>query len=425
LSEPLPIDVSNPAVEAEPWPFGEDERASLLGRALAGATLAMVALSWPLWIDLVDFPAIPLIKGFPSYPREWSWWGLGLLAASLCLGMTPRFWRWGLGLACGVLGLLILGDQLRLQAWIYQFLVMASLLAVLSGQTAIVLCRVFLISMYVHSGIAKLDYAFVHELGPLFLKAFAKVVGWNLSTVEGRWFEVAVLAMPISEIFLAILISFHKTRVFGYMGLLVLHCVLLLILGPLGLGHSTIVLMWNIALVVEEFLLLWPSSDFGPRPFTWDRRARLAAVVVAGLVILPLLERRGLWDSWPSHALYASHCERSTIELMPGYRASDETRGVFNWREVDGRSFLNLTNWSREVRGVPAYPQARYANGVAEWLAERANEKAELPSYTVSHQLRAEIVTGERKTDEAKGLSSIRVLGDRYWFNSHPRRISR
>ena len=35
-----------------------DRRADLLRKALCGATLVMVALSWPLWIDLADFPNV-------------------------------------------------------------------------------------------------------------------------------------------------------------------------------------------------------------------------------------------------------------------------------------------------------------------------------------------------------------------------------
>src|SRR5436305_1432729 len=75
----------------------------------------------------------------------------------------------------------------------------------------------------------------------------------------------------------------------------------------------------------------------------------------------------------PPRALYASHVERTEVFLhadeLDAYpfeiRRHARATGPGPWRRLD------LTGWSRAVRGVPVYPQARVGNGLAEALAAR------------------------------------------------------
>jgi hypothetical protein len=202
-----------------------------------------------------------------------------------------------------------------------------------------------------------------------------------------------------------------------------IHAGLLLILGPWGLGHSTIVLVWNVALVVEEYLLFWAGgSHRGP----FDSRCtgvreKLIAIPFALLLLLPLGERFGLFDSWPSHALYAGHGERTTIyflndlprELPRDLRvAAQEARAGGGWS-------LNPTDWTRRVRGVPAYPQIRYGNALAEWIFMRLGDGAS--GFHVDHQLRPDPLSGVANTLSARDLKEVGALADGFWFNAHPR----
>ena len=94
---------------------------------------------------------------------------------------------------------------------------------------------------------------------------------------------------------------------------------MLLILGPWGLGHSTIVLVWNVALAIEEFFAFWPREHGcrSGRP-AWGLREKAVGLPMAAIAsVMPMAARTGLFDSWPSHALYASHCERSSILIDP------------------------------------------------------------------------------------------------------------
>src|SRR5579862_8717200 len=124
----------------------------------------MVGLSWPLWIDLADFPAVPFVRWFPDSPGRWSWIGLVALASGLIAALSDRIGRVGLLFSIAVMVWLVLGDQLRLQPWAYQYLVMGTILAALPPRSALAFSRVYLASMYFHSGLSKLDVPFVDEM---------------------------------------------------------------------------------------------------------------------------------------------------------------------------------------------------------------------------------------------------------------------
>ena len=183
----------------------------------------MVALSWPLWIDLADFPAVPFVRSFPDYPRAWSWAGLGLIVAGLGSGMSRRFGRLGVGLTIPVMTWLILGDQLRFQPWIYQFLVLGTLLVVLPPRSALAFGGVWMASVYLHSGLSKLDASFAREMGPLFVRTLARSLGGLRLSPAVRRDRPA--PMPAAEILIAVLLLFRPTRPRLYLGTLLIHAL--------------------------------------------------------------------------------------------------------------------------------------------------------------------------------------------------------
>jgi len=399
-------------------------RAQRLRLVLAGATLLMVGLSWPLWIDLDEFPAIPFVGWYPSYPLAWSWLGLIVLILSLGLSLTERFARLGLVTSIVVFVGLILGDQLRFQPWVYQYLVIASGLALVPPRQALMFSRLYLVSVYFHSGLSKLDDSFAHEMGPLFLRTLARVLGSEVSLWVGPKSTLPILLMPMAEIVVAIALLVRRTRVLGYLAAFLIHVTLLLILGPWGLGHSPIVLVWNLVLAIEEFFLFWPLERIATEAMVWTPRSKLVGSAMGLIVVLPLVERWGIWDSWPSHALYASHCERSEITIdaqsIPGSALAfgNQVQSTRDWA-------LSLTGWCRAVRGVPAYPQCRYANGVAEWLDAESARSLPTENVRVVHWSRAGLWTRERISLVLTGTDEIRHQGDRFWWNAHPRRSDR
>lgn len=53
-------------------PFsGVDRRTALLRTILLSATLLGMLASLPLWINVRDFPVLPIAPGFPVLPQPW------------------------------------------------------------------------------------------------------------------------------------------------------------------------------------------------------------------------------------------------------------------------------------------------------------------------------------------------------------------
>lgn len=144
----------------------------------------------------------------------------------------------------------------------------------------------------------------------------------------------------------------------------------------------------------------------------------LVLALFALAVLLPVAERSRLWDTWPSFALYASHAERSIIEIHEsslGAYPDSVLRHLHPssspWRTID------LTRWSRLERGTPPYPQGRASLGVAESLALWGGQPRPVRLILWGP---ADRWTARRSRQEAIGPDAIHRLGSSYWWNPHP-----
>ncbi|AGA27198.1 MauE/DoxX family redox-associated membrane protein [Singulisphaera acidiphila] len=390
--------------------------------ALGLATLVMLVLSWPLWTNRDGFPRVPFVAGFPELMGLASFLAFAALLAALAFTTAGIAWRGSLTLGLGILLVLILGDQHRFQPWAYQFLMIGLLLVCLPPAHALTYGRWWFAALYVYSGLSKLDVSFCNELGNLFLVTAVRPLGLEPAAWPAPARMAAILAMPLWEIGVAVALIVPKTRRLGLAAALVLHTALLWILGPWGLRHSTIVLVWNGAMMVEVAILFGSTPAVSDEGDASKRRRWVgipARVLFWAAVILPLGERWGWLDAWPGHALYASHVERTEVflhdaqweELTPELQSHLQAPGPDSWRRFD------LTAWSRAARGVPVYPQGRACNGLAEAIAARYGGRLLIKVVQWGH---ADRWTGRRSRVECLGLEAIRRLGNGYRLNSHP-----
>ena len=314
--------------------------------------------------------------------------------------------------------LAVIADQNRFQPWVYQALIVGIGLVGDSKGRALRMARWYTVGLYAYSGLSKLDSSFCRELGPTFLSAALEPMGLSLAGWPESARTLAVLAMPGFEIVEAGLLASSKTRRLGLIGSMALHLSLVLILGPWALGHSLIVLIWNAAQIAENLCLFVPTEipeDLEASP----RFSLISRGIFWFAMALPISERWGFADAWPAHALYASHAERSDVfvheddvEKFPEairrrLGAADSTV----WRRLD------LTGWSRDVRGTPLYPSGRVGNAVAEFLETRYGG---IQPIRLTQWGRAALFDARRESDESIGLRAIRLRGDRFWINAHP-----
>ena len=383
---------------------------------LAGATLLMVGLSWPLWAASDAFPRIPFVAGWPEPGGRLAGALAWILAGALALVALGRGGRWDWLTSLIALAWLILGDQARLQPWAQQYAVVALAAACLPRGRALGVARWYVVVLYAASALSKFDAAFVDELGETFVATLARLVGRDAAGWSPGTRLAAALALPTGELAVAVALAVPRLRGWGLAGSMVQHGATLAVLGPWGVDHSANVLIWNVAMALENLALFWPA------PGLWEPRPGASRAVVVLVVALVGLERWGWVDSWPAHALYASHAERAAI-LWPEAAADALPPAIRRWlgpADAEGECRLDLTGWSRAARGVPVYPQGRVACGIATALVARyAPATGPMPRAILWG--RAGLGRGTpRVRVKCVGLAALRRRGDRFLINARP-----
>lgn len=376
-------------------------------RILCGFTLAMMALSWPIWHTNEAIPRFPatvlsaLVADEPSLDR----WLVAICVGGLLLSLRKGVCGRAGAFAVAVSGLaLVLCDQNRLQAWFYQTLVLSAVYALLPGASAIGFARFFAVTLYFHSALSKLDWSFAHSMGPSILSPILQNLPFALAP---RAQTGIVLALPIGELLFALALAFGRFRV-GLAGATLMHLALLLLLGPWLLDHSGNVLLWNVSMLLQAWVLFAPAgkaAPFGPdtpetAPATPPAALGLVQLGMLAVAILPFFERAGLWDPWPSFALYAGHVEQLRID----WPAELKDRVPADYRpflKPDGGDIvLDLTLWSRARFGVPPYPAERIHRRLAAWIAATCPDGMPMRAITLS---KADWLTGKRRETVESG----------------------
>jgi len=373
-------------------------------RVVYGFTLVMMGLSWPVWWHQPELPLFPAIEIATLAGAD------GLLRGGcligLILGMSRRAGRIG-SLIVLLTGLgLVLNDQNRLQAWFYQTLVISVASGLLPGRAAIGFARFFAVVLYFHSGVSKLDYSFAYQMGPYLLQPLLRFWPGRGGLESQVYF---VLALPVGEILAAVLLAMGRWRA-GLAGVLFMHVGLLCLLGPWLLGHSGNVLMWNVSMACQAVVLFYPWRFENP-----DEIIKESHPLALGLVqllflmvgVMPFFERAGLWDAWPSFALYAGHVEQVRLDFPAdsALKLPNEFQ-PFTVRQAD-RQFLDLTLWSRRRMGVPPYPAARMQKALARWVAGQCPAEFTLRAIFLS---KAHWRTGMRTDRTVEGREAIMRL---------------
>jgi hypothetical protein len=386
------------------------------------ATLALIALCWPLWLDDTPFPRVPFLRGWPTLSTAVSFVLLAALGASVAMVPSGLARPWPARLSVGILVFLVAGDQARLQPWLYQYLLEAFVLAFVPRRLQALLIRTVVAAIYLHSGLSKLDHAFLHELGPVFLRTLLGLFGVSPSGWPPPLLHTAVLSMPVGELGIGILLFVPSGNRLGIIGACVMHVLLLAIVGPLGLGHSATVVGWNLALLAEVPLLFWQRLPGGTMHALSSAGASPTSWLIGAATVLPLGERWGIWDSWPSFALYASHNERIELRVHEGDAAfwPAELRRYLVPTTEPGVWLVDVTNWSRFTRGVPPYPQARTGIGVALGLADLVISPRPFHARVLG---RARWWTGEREVMCEGGSDQLRLVTNRFFWNALPARM--
>ena len=370
-------------------------------RILCGFTLVMMGLSWPLWGQNPDLPKFPLFGNDLQIDLEFEPLILATCIFGLLLSFSSRFGRIGSALALMAGLWLVANDQQRLQAWFYQTLILSCTYAILPGNIAIGFARLFAVALYTHSAISKLDWSFAHSMGPYLLNPILQLLPESVGQ-SARWYFI--MALPVSEMIVAIFLVTGLWQL-GLAGVLIMHTTLFVILGPWLLDHSANVLIWNISMGLQAIVLfrtptLQPESNAAPYPIA----SGIIQLLFMAVCIMPFFERAGLWDPWPSFALYAGHVEQLRLDF-PSQSRQDIPQEFQPFLLIQAdRLYLDLTLWSRARLGVPPYPSSRIQKELAKYVAEKCPEELLIRATFLS---KSHWRTGQRTEFQLTGREAI------------------
>ncbi|MGI9469880.1 MAG: hypothetical protein ACR2NZ_00005, partial [Rubripirellula sp.] len=242
------------------------------------------------------------------------------------------------------------------------------------------------------------------------------------------------LLFPSVELIAGIGLLIPTTRRVAAFVLIAMHVSLIVILGPWGIDHSRGVLIWNMMLMVQAWMLMiWKpsnaeqSTDVAASPTSESIARRVtsttwfARLIVILAIAAPLLERSGYWDHWTSWSLYSPHTSRAEIELHRSVIGKIDPSVEQHMREDadgDGWHRLSLEDWSLADRFVPVYPQARYQLSLASHLAHANDWDSEIRVRLrgVSNRW-----SGERSDTRLLGKKQIDDELDRFWLSRSQR----
>ncbi|MBI5174101.1 MAG: hypothetical protein HY986_14565 [Candidatus Melainabacteria bacterium] len=372
----------------------------LVKRLVCVAAIFGMLSSFKLFFPLASY------RNFPNAPVsklllvDWPEVFVGIFAVFLLLALLLSLllpgrakFRWTLVLALFSFLFLLAIDLNCFQPWAYEYAVLLSLVylsgagygAGESGERE-ERCRVFrffmavfLACVYIFSGLEKLNYRFLSEIGPWLFglqQNLSLAVPESVLPPLGPYAALA-LFMALGEAACGGLLLFSRTRAVAACLLALMHISLFLILGPTGKNLNYAVWSWNIF----SALILLLAFVIGPPAATFKEVLLSVRTAAAGFqpcrfgaglfllcgVIVPTLGLFQLADPYPSFALYSGDVPRAVLILDPEQYEGlpREVQSVFYWHDSRPERYLDILDWSVDELGVAAYPSAFYYEQLA------------------------------------------------------------
>ena len=402
------------------------------------SSAALFAVTWKLWTPQTEFPQVPAFAFLRTAPAWLDWLGVSGVVASLIAMLSLGRHRWcRVALGALLISLLVLFslDQHRFQPWAYELALFSVIWLTCRDVQRLKWMRWLLISIYAYSALGKFDFEFLHTVGQQMLNVVCGALGVDITQLPESARLAIVATFPLAELAVAIGLAIElksQTRypIAGWCAI-ALHLGLILILGPLGLNHRLGVLVWNAQVAIQVYWLfvakqtLAPENESPAARANWSEWAGISTIMLA--MAMPITERTGLWDHWPSWALYAPHSSRVKIEvatpaierLPPSLQAlmSDSTQDAAElvvWHEVP------ISAWSLTTLGTPIYPQARFQLGIASQITQAAESETLVRVIVLGASAR---FSGNRRSETLHSRQQIVTASKRYWLNSLPRSL--
>jgi hypothetical protein len=364
------------------WASDLSTRLTALRIVISTALLSGIALSFKLWFPTArSFPRAPLLGSLPQFIVPAVDYFLSSLLVVALVALISRKWPTASLIAAIILLVfLVLLDQHRLQPWVYQYLLLLTVLvwhvwlsrAARSTLLVLSILQLIVAMLYVWSGVQKLNYSFSSEVLPQLLGPLQNY--WPFTLIP---LSLLGLGIALIEIIVGGGLLTRRFRTPCIWLALIMHA------GILGLliwqGKNSVVWAWNAALMLITIILFWRSDNSVQSFARWQANkgsARVAQILVVVLIVMPILSFWGWWDQYLSGALYSGNTpvavigvDQETYEQLP----EPAKRTVFKTK--GGEQMLPLFEWSMTELNVPPYPELRVYKQVTREICKLAKDK--------------------------------------------------
>lgn len=377
--------------------FGPASRVYWLKVLVALGFLFGLSLSPKLWVTSRLFPLTPVIGGVGPIPYPFDWMAfaaLFALLAAVAIASKPKPYIWA---AAGLVILLALLDQQRLQPWVYEYTFLLAALGLFSWkfddvagkEVTLNICRLMIASIYFWSGLQKLNPHFIGDMFPWMIEPIESIFPESAHPV----FYVFGMLVPFIEMGIGIGLLVRPFRS-AAVWLAVLMCAfVLLTLGPLGHNWNSVVWPWNVTMALLVVLLFRKTDATATNEVVWIKSCAFHKFVLIAFVLSPIAYFFNMWDSYLSWSLYSDTINRATIYTSDRVKSklpaslqrldkiidADDRADVpvSNWT-FSGMDGLSVSNWAFTELNVPPYPEARIYKRVARLICDTANDPREV-----------------------------------------------
>lgn len=352
--------------------FGRSSRLSLLKNTLVLVILVSLLLSVNLWLGARLYPLTPIIKYLPTILPPWDIVLFILLLFSLTAALISLHPRKFIILSVSGLCILAILDQSRWQPEFYQFFWMLVALSVFSWKEKTVVlqnqilitCQLIIGSVYVWSGIQKINHVFLTDIFPWMLDPFIHT--WSIE-IKSAIFSLGVF-IPLIEICIGIGLLTKKLRDYAVISAIAMHLFVLSSIGPFGHNWNNVIWPWNIAMACFVVILFWKNNT-SLKEILFNNHSLIHYITLLLFAVMPILSFLGLWDSYLSSTLYSGNIKDAKVYIK-GVSLSELPAGIGKYSVPISQteSAIDIYKWSFGELNVPPYPEDRIFKNIGKMI---------------------------------------------------------
>lgn len=315
-------------------------------------------LSYKLWVADRLFPVIPpfdILFKVPDFVHS------VLYLLSLLLITTAFFYPKKIIIVALVVVELAscFLDQNRWQPWEYQYVITAIVIAINFDNTKKITTWLLLIcaATYFYSGLQKFNSGFLTIVWQdTFLHKFFK---FPMHVVNNKLVANLGYLLPFLEVVLGISLLIKRTQKSAASLLLLMHVVILILIGPLGLMFNIIVWPWNLLMICYLLYFIFSEQAIATSLSYFSTGSN--AIIAIVWCLFPLLNFIGLWDNFMSFSLYSGRIPN--MEICVEKNLPKELEYYFHLKQKPKKctceNGVNIQVWGMDEILVPPLPQER------------------------------------------------------------------